>query len=114
MTTVLMMLTNNDQLHRGSRRIRWYVSEAAYPWKLFSDAGFEVSWASPLGGVAEMDGADLSDPVQAEFLTTYGPLGPQTRPTESVVPSQFDAIFYVSGHGIGGESRSHRNFRRAS
>jgi putative intracellular protease/amidase len=99
MTAIVMMLTNHDRLGDTGRKTGWYLSEAAHPWKVFSDAGFEMSWTSPEGGFAGMDGVDLTDPVQAEFLQQFGSKGPETQAAETIVPSQFDAIFYVGGHG---------------
>jgi putative intracellular protease/amidase len=46
-----------------------------------------------------MDGVDLSDPVQAEFLAAYGIDGPVTSTPEAVDPLSYDVIFYVGGHG---------------
>jgi putative intracellular protease/amidase len=99
MTAILMMLTNHDELGDTGKKTGWYLPEAAHPWKVFTDAGFDLTWASPEGGVAEMDGVDLMDPVQAEFLESFGSNGPTTVAAESIAPSAYDAIFYVGGHG---------------
>jgi putative intracellular protease/amidase len=99
MTAVLMVLTSHDSLGTTGRSTGWFLSEAAHPWKLFFDAGWTMSWVSPLGGNPAMDGADLKDPVQAEFLKVFGSKGPHTMTPNDVDPSEFDAIFYVGGHG---------------
>jgi putative intracellular protease/amidase len=99
MTSVLMVLTSHDQLGDTGRSTGWYLPEAAHPWKAFLAAGFDVSFVSPLGGRPRMDGVDLTDAVQAEFLTAFGADGPQTSTPDTVDASAFDVIFYVGGHG---------------
>jgi putative intracellular protease/amidase len=99
MTAVLMVLTNHDELGDTGRKTGWFLPEAAHPWKVFTDAGIDLSWVSPNGGIATMDGVDLTDPVQAEFLEAFGKQGPDTQAAQSIDPTQFDAVFFVGGHG---------------
>jgi putative intracellular protease/amidase len=99
MTNILMVLTNHEQLGNTGLKTGWYLPEAAHPWRIFVDAGFHLSWASPKGGFARMDGVDLKDPVQADFINTFSQKGPDTRIAESIRGEDFDAIFFVGGHG---------------
>lgn len=99
MTTVAMVLTSHDQLGETGRSTGWYVPEAAHPWRLFSDAGFEMVWVSPGGGQPAMDGVDLADPVQQAFLAHYGSQGPDTVVPAELDPAAIDVVFYVGGHG---------------
>jgi putative intracellular protease/amidase len=99
MTSVLMVLTSHDRLGDTGEPTGWYLPEAAHPWKVFTAAGYEVSFVSPDGGHPTMSGDDLSDPVQAEFLALYGDRGPHTTTPETVDASVFDVILYVGGHG---------------
>jgi putative intracellular protease/amidase len=99
MSTILMVLTSHDRLGDTGRRTGWYLPEAAHPWRAFVDAGFEVEFASPRGGRNPMDGVDLDDPVQSEFLDVFGPDGPNTIASREIDPSDYDAVFYVGGHG---------------
>jgi putative intracellular protease/amidase len=94
-----MVLTSHDKLGDTGRSTGWYLPEAAHPWKVFTSAGFDVSFTSPLGGQPTMDGVDLSDPVQADFLATYGASGPMTITPDLVDVASYDVIFYVGGHG---------------
>jgi putative intracellular protease/amidase len=96
---ILMVLTSNDRLGDTGRTTGWYLPEAAHPWRVFADAGYEVSFTSPQGGRPRMDGVDTSDPIQAEFLTVFGAEGPLTMPSREVDPADYDAVFYVGGHG---------------
>jgi putative intracellular protease/amidase len=99
MTAILMVLTNHDELGNTGRRTGWFLSEAAHPWRVFTDAGFDTSWVSPEGGFATMDGADLTDPIQQQFLDEFGKNGPETQAATSLDPTRFDAVFFVGGHG---------------
>jgi putative intracellular protease/amidase len=99
MTQILMVLTSHDQLGDTGRSTGWYVSEAAHAWKPFVDAGFDVDFVSPKGGVPAFDGYDESDPLQAEFMATYPPNGPNTLAPDAVDPASYAAVYYVGGHG---------------
>ena len=65
--TVLLVLTSHNDL-AGLRKTGFYVGEAAYPWKVFNDAGWQVDLASIRGGEPPRDGENPDDPVQREFL----------------------------------------------
>ncbi len=99
MTSVLMVLTSHEELGSTGNSTGWYLSEAAHPWKVFSDNGDQLTFVSPEGGRSKMDGADLDDPIQAGFLEEYGDEGPDTVTPDSIDPALFDVIFYVGGHG---------------
>ncbi|MGH8793483.1 MAG: type 1 glutamine amidotransferase domain-containing protein [Stackebrandtia sp.] len=98
---ILMVLTSTAAQGEGGDPTGFYLPEAAHPWKVFRDAGYEIDFVSPLGGKPPMDGADMSDQVQRAFLddvTVAGKLKATLRPDE-IDASAFDAIFYVGGHG---------------
>ena len=97
---VLLVLTSHDDLG-GVRKTGYYVGEAAHPWRVFTDAGYEVDIASIAGGVPPEDGRDSSDPVQEAFLGDPG-VSEQLENTtklDDVDPSRYDAIYLVGGHG---------------
>jgi putative intracellular protease/amidase len=54
---------------------------------------------SPKGGRNPMDGVDLDDPIQREFLDVFGETGPDTVASDQVDPNEYDVVFYVGGHG---------------
>jgi putative intracellular protease/amidase len=97
---ILIVLTSHDDLG-GTGKTGFYVSETAYPWQVFSEAGYEVDLASPQGGEPPQDGADRTDPVQKAFLDDAEmsrKLARTLRP-EDVDPEDYAAIFYAGGHG---------------
>ncbi len=99
MTQILMVLSSHEPLGDTGKSTGWYLSEAAHPWKVFTGAEYEMSWVSPKGGFAPIDGKDLDDETNVEFLDAFGEKGPDTVTPDAVDASDFDAIFYVGGHG---------------
>src|SRR5260370_22806694 len=97
---ILIVLTSHDDLG-GTGKTGFYVSETAYPWHVFSQAGYQVDLVSPQGGEPPQDGADLSEPIQKAFL---GDAEMARKLTDTLRPEDVDAqdyaaIFYAGGHG---------------
>jgi putative intracellular protease/amidase len=99
MPHALLFLTSHSQLGDTGRTTGWYVPEAAHPWKEFIEAGWHVGFVSSAGGRPPMDGLDADDPVQAAFMTVFGPNGPDTAVAAEVDASEVDVVVYVGGHG---------------
>ncbi|RSS84706.1 type 1 glutamine amidotransferase domain-containing protein, partial [Streptomyces sp. WAC02707] len=98
---ILIALTSHDQLGDTGRRTGWYVPEAAHPWKVFTDAGYDVDIISILGGKPPVDGVDTSDSIQQAFLDDpkiAAQLADTRRPGQ-VLAADYDAVLYVGGHG---------------
>lgn len=98
---VLIVLTSHADLGGTGKKTGFYVSETAHPWRVFSQAGYQVDLASPQGGEPPQDGADRSDPIQKAFLDDAemsSKLTHTLRPQE-VNPQDYAAIFYAGGHG---------------
>ena len=68
MKKILIALTSHGQLGETGRATGFYLPEAAHPYAVFREAGFDVDFVSPAGGQPPMDGIDRSDPVQTAFL----------------------------------------------
>lgn len=99
--TVLLVLTSHDRLGDTGRSTGFYLPEAAHPWKVLSEAGFQVDLASPAGGRPPMDGADLTDPVQQAFLDDpeMARKLDATLRVQDLDAADYAAIVYVGGHG---------------
>jgi putative intracellular protease/amidase len=98
---ILIALTSHGELGSTGRSTGFYLPEAAYPWKAFTDAGYTVDLVSVQGGRPPMDGIDPSDPVQRAFLDDPQmsvKLENTPRP-DQVNPTDYDAILYAGGHG---------------
>lgn len=78
--------------------------EFAHPWEVLHSKT-ELTIASPNGGTAPLDPSSVSmfekDPVSVKFLKEQEALWKNTEKLADVLPraSEFDAIFYVGGHG---------------
>jgi putative intracellular protease/amidase len=97
---ILIVLTSHDDLG-GTGKTGFYVSETAYPWQVFTRAGYQVDLVSPQGGEPPQDGADRTDPVQKAFLddAEMSRKLAHTLNPEEVNPQDYAAIFYAGGHG---------------
>lgn len=98
---ILIVLSSHGQLGDTGRPTGFYLPEAAHPWRVFTDAGLRVDLVSPAGGTPPMDGVDLDDPVQQEFLDDpemSSKLAATMTPDE-VDPAAYAAIFFAGGHG---------------
>jgi putative intracellular protease/amidase len=100
-TKVLMVLTSHADLGDTGRKTGFYLPEVAHPWKVFTEAGYDIDFVSPKGGEAPMDGVDPSDPIQEAFLNDPDVAAAlrNTLAPEQVNPGDYDVIFYAGGHG---------------
>lgn len=97
MTRVLIALTSHSELGDTGRSTGFYVSEAAEPWAVFTDCGFDVDLVSVTGGRPPLDGLNEDDPVQQKFLAT---VDLDHTPTAAALDAaSYDAILYAGGHG---------------
>lgn len=96
----LLVLTSHGDLG-GLRPTGYYVEEAAAPWRVFTDAGYEVDVASIAGGVPPQDGRDETDPTQRAFLQDprISLQLANTASLDDVEATNYDVIFFVGGHG---------------
>ncbi|MER7983734.1 type 1 glutamine amidotransferase domain-containing protein [Streptomyces sp. NPDC095817] len=98
---ILIALTSHARLGDTGRNTGYYLPEAAHPWKVFSDVGYQVDLVSVRGGEPPVDGADTSDPIQRAFMddpNIAGQLAATPRPSD-IDAARYDAILYVGGHG---------------
>lgn len=98
---ILFVLTSHSQKGNTGETTGFYLSEAAHPWKVMHDAGFEVDFVSPQGGEPPMDGFDLEDTVNQEFWDDEAVRQKlkNTLTPKQVNPADYRAIHYVGGHG---------------
>ncbi|RAH72937.1 type 1 glutamine amidotransferase domain-containing protein [Aspergillus aculeatinus CBS 121060] len=101
---VLVVLTSQDHLPANNHPTGWYLPEFAHPWEVLHEKA-ELVIASPKGGKAPLDPSSVkmfeSDPSSTKFLKEQEALWTNTVKLSDVASkvSEFDAIFYVGGHG---------------
>lgn len=98
---VLFALSSHEELGSTGESTGFYLSEAAHPWKVLTEAGYEVDFVSTKGGKPPVDGFDLDDEINKEFWENSSVKSKiENTPTPSEInPSEYTAIHYVGGHG---------------
>lgn len=102
---ILMVLTSHGQLGNTGKPTGLWLEELATPYYVFTNAGAEVTLASPAGGRAPVDpGSEQSD-KQTEATRRFHADSAAMQALENthklgdIDPAAFDAVFYAGGHG---------------
>ena len=102
---ILMVLTSHDELGNTGKKTGFWLEEFAAPYYAFTDAGVEVTLASPKGGQPPLDPKSDEPGSQTEQTrrfhgdqVTQAVLAATVR-LDSVSQDAFDAVFYPGGHG---------------
>jgi len=98
---ILFVVTSHDTKGSTGEPTGYYLAEVSHPWKVLTDAGYEIDFVSPKGGTPPVDGFDLSDPDNKAFWENkqyHQKISNSMRP-EQVKPEEYSAIFYAGGHG---------------
>ncbi|WP_206860638.1 type 1 glutamine amidotransferase domain-containing protein [Lysobacter changpingensis] len=102
---ILMVLTSHDRLGDTGEKTGFWLEEFAAPYYVFTDAGAQVTVASPKGGQPPIDpkSDDPSNqtPAQDRFKADAKAQAvlADTKRLDSLSPDDFDAVFYPGGHG---------------
>ncbi|MHA6313818.1 type 1 glutamine amidotransferase domain-containing protein [Pantoea sp. S-LA4] len=102
---ILMVLTSHDELGNTGKKTGFWLEEFAAPYYAFTDAGVDVTLASPKGGQPPLDPkSDEPDFQTEETRRFHGDKETQavlasTVRLDSVSQDAFDAVFYPGGHG---------------
>jgi putative intracellular protease/amidase len=100
-----MVLTSHDQLGNTGRKTGFWLEEFAAPYFVFTDAGVQLTLASPKGGQPPIDPkSDLPEnqtDAKARFKqdSVAQKALSQTIKLADVKAEDYDTIFYVGGHG---------------
>ncbi|ROP55549.1 type 1 glutamine amidotransferase domain-containing protein [Streptomyces sp. PanSC9] len=110
MTTVLFVVSAADHwtLNDGTKHPSgFWGEELAMPHKIFDDAGWDITIATPRGKAPTLDRLSMSRtaglPSKLREVARYldsiqNQLG-SPEALENVDPTQFDVVFYPGGHG---------------
>jgi putative intracellular protease/amidase len=100
---VVLVFTNyGEELVKGSGSTTgFYLPEAAHPHHVFKEAGFDIVYASPRGGVAPCDQGSVEAFKGDELCTSFLPVIQQleTVRLDSLKADDFQILFVVGGHG---------------
>jgi putative intracellular protease/amidase len=98
---ILIALTSHSQLGNTGKPTGAFLKEFTHPHKVFLDAGYAVDFASPQGGKVPIDGFDLSDETNKQFMENpilKSQIENSLKLSE-IQSQDYDAIFLAGGHG---------------
>ena len=102
---ILIVLTSVDRVPGTDHMTGTWLEELAAPYFVFLDAGARVTLASVTGGAAPLDPLSQSAAAQTAATQRFraDPVARQaladTQRLSSIVPTDFDAVFYCGGLG---------------
>src|SRR5690606_8856661 len=102
---ILMVLTSHGQLGDTGKKTGFWLEELAATYYTFVDAGAEVVLASPAGGQPPLDPKSNEPDAQTETTKRFeaDEVAMQalanTHKLSEVLNQDFDAVFYLGGHG---------------
>ncbi|MCS3798560.1 antibiotic biosynthesis monooxygenase [Niastella sp. OAS944] len=98
---ILFVVTSHNKKGNTGEKTGFYLSEAAHPWEVLTNAGYEIDFVSPAGGRAPVDGLNLGEEVNKKFWNdaVYRRKIEKTLKPSAIDPRQYIAIHYVGGHG---------------
>jgi len=97
---VLFVLTSHDR--KGDRPSGFFLSEVTHPYRVLTEAGYQIDFVSPKGGQAPVDpdSLDLKDGANTEFWNNpkLRALTENTRQPAPVNADDYAAIYFAGGH----------------
>ena len=105
MTRILFVLTSHNQLGDTGQATGFWLEELAAPYYAFTDAGAEITLASPKGGLPPLDPKSDDPSAQTEATRRFkadraaNEELSRTAKLDSISSKDFDAVFYPGGHG---------------
>jgi putative intracellular protease/amidase len=101
--SILFVLTSQSKLGNTDKPTGWYLPELAHPYHVLHNKA-NITVASPKGGEAPLDPTSVEaakDDVSVSFLNNNSQVWKTTQKLSnfSGKAKDFDAIFYVGGHG---------------
>ena len=102
---ILFVLTSHSQLGETDQKTGFWIEEFASPYYLLTDAGAEITIASPAGGQPPVDPKSEAEVAQTQAtLRFFKDMNAIDKVAYSlklsdVKPENYDAIFYPGGHG---------------
>ncbi|GAA3837946.1 type 1 glutamine amidotransferase domain-containing protein [Saccharothrix violaceirubra] len=103
---ILVTMSSHADLGVSGKKTGTWFEEVATPYYVFTEAGFEVVFASPLGGEAPIDHLSLQAPFTTANTDRFldDPAGMRavrhTNVLADVDHRDFDALFFPGGYGL--------------
>lgn len=96
---ILIIVSNANAIGPNNRRTGTFLPEVAHPYAVFSEAGYQIDFASLSGDTPYLDALNLADdPDNLKFLTGKGWADMQkAAKLDTVDVKSYDAIFVPGG-----------------
>lgn len=98
----LIVVTSNNILGNTNQKTGWFLSEVSHVYWPLHKAGFEITFASPLGGEAPLEESSLKidDAENKSFVQKFNVTnGLSTIPLKEVKAKDYKVIYFAGGHG---------------
>lgn len=95
--SILIITTNTSKINEKMSTGVW-LEEFAVPYLVFRDTGYDITVASPLGGISPVDASSYSCSNPEEWDRTKKLLDNTAR-LSTVNYEDFDVIYFPGGHG---------------
>lgn len=95
---ILMVVTSHGSIDEQHATGLW-LEEFSIPYQIFTEAGYEVTVASPKGGKAPVDPRSLTDETKPENAEAALKVLEDTVRLAEVDLNRYDAVFFPGGHG---------------
>ena len=102
---ILFVLTSHSQLGATDQKTGFWIEEFATPYYVLSDAGAQITIASPEGGQPPVDPkSEVTEAQTPSTLRFFKDITAVDKVANSyklsdIDPEDFDALFYPGGHG---------------
>ncbi len=102
---ILFILTSHDTLGDSGEKTGFWAEEFAAPYYIFSDAGANITLASPAGGQPPIDPKSELEDFQTNATRRFDTDSELQRKLAhtfvltEVSANDYDAVFYPGGHG---------------
>lgn len=102
---ILFLVNSRHTPGSSAKSGGFHLSEAAYPYKAITEAGFTVDFASPQGGIAPFEGVELDDSVNDWFLNDEIARKKitQTFRPDQITSRDYPAVYIIGSPGSIGE-----------
>jgi putative intracellular protease/amidase len=106
MKNILFVLTSNNKMGDTDNKTGFWIEEFAAPYYILTDAGYNVTLASPKGGQPPIDPNSETEDAATEDTKRFDKdkktqeVLANTKKLENVDQKDFDAVFYPGGHGL--------------
>lgn len=102
---VLFVITSHSELGNTGKKTGFWIEEFAAPYYVLSDAGVNITLASPKGGQPPIDPKSQEPDFQTEATRRFDKDESlqqklaATKKLSEVSADDYDAVFYPGGHG---------------